>query len=73
MGRVLVRYDAAVAGGELRADPAQRAVAERLDRCAAALAERPRKGSVLWRAFASGPSRCAASICGAASGAASRC
>lgn len=55
MARVLDHYDAAVAGGELRADPAQRAVAERLDRCAAALAERPRKGSVLWRALGRRP------------------
>ena len=55
MPRVLARYDAAVAGGELRPDPAQRAVAARLDACAVALETRPRRGSILWRALGKRP------------------
>lgn len=55
MSRVLARYEQAIAAGELRADPAQRAVAERLDACARALEARPRKGSVLWRAIGKRP------------------
>jgi cell division protein ZapE len=55
MAKVLARYDALVSGGELRPDPAQRAVAERLDRCAVALEERPRRGSILWRALGKRP------------------
>ncbi|HEY0269700.1 MAG TPA: cell division protein ZapE [Sphingomonas sp.] len=49
MTRVLARYDALVSGGELRPDPAQRAVAARLDRCATELEARPRRGTLLWR------------------------
>jgi cell division protein ZapE len=55
MGKVLTRYQAAVSAGELRPDPAQRAVAERLDRCAAELEARPRRGSILWRALGRRP------------------
>lgn len=52
---LLTRYDRAVSQGELRPDPAQRGVAERLDRCAAELEARPRRGSVLWRAIGRRP------------------
>jgi cell division protein ZapE len=45
----LARYDRLAAAGELRADPAQRRVAERLDRLAAELEAQPSKGSLLWR------------------------
>jgi cell division protein ZapE len=55
MGKVIVRYDAAIAAGELRPDPVQRKVAERLDRCADDLEARPRRGSVLWRALGRRP------------------
>jgi len=49
MGQVLAHYEAAVANGELRPDPAQRAVAGRLDRLAVELEAQPKRGSVLWR------------------------
>jgi cell division protein ZapE len=55
MSRVLARYDAAVAGGELRPDPAQRAVAQRLQLCADTLEARPRRGSTLWRVLKKRP------------------
>ncbi|WP_420142572.1 cell division protein ZapE [Sphingomonas sp.] len=45
----LARYDRLAAAGELRPDPAQRRVAERLDRLAAELEAQPTKGSLLWR------------------------
>lgn len=51
MTRVLARYRALVAAGELRADPEQEAAAERLDRLARELEEVPHKGSILWRAL----------------------
>jgi cell division protein ZapE len=47
MADLLLRYDALVAAGELKPDPAQRAVADRLDRLAADLeAAPPRPGLV---------------------------
>ncbi len=55
MSRVFARYQAAVAAGELRPDPAQRAVVERLARCADELEARPRRGSILWRALGKRP------------------
>lgn len=45
----IARYDRLVAAGELRPDPAQRRVAERLDRLAHELEDQPSKGTVLWR------------------------
>ncbi len=55
MSRLIARYQAAVSAGELRPDPAQRAVVERLARCADALEARPRRGSILWRAIGKRP------------------
>jgi cell division protein ZapE len=55
MGRLLVRYEAAVAGGELRPDPAQRAVVDRLERLAEQLEAVPSRGSILWRALRKRP------------------
>jgi cell division protein ZapE len=55
MSRLIARYQAAVAAGELRPDPAQRAVIERLTRCAEELEARPRRGSILWRALGKRP------------------
>ncbi len=55
MSTVLKRYDALVAGGELRPDPIQQAVAARLDGLADALAVRPQRGSVLWRVLRKRP------------------
>ncbi|UAK25975.1 cell division protein ZapE [Sphingomonas nostoxanthinifaciens] len=49
MTTVLARYDRLLAAGELRADPAQRRVAERLDQLQRDLEASPPKGSVLWR------------------------
>ncbi len=46
---VLSAYDALVAGGELRADPEQRAAAERLNALQAELEAVPPRGSLLWR------------------------
>ena len=55
MSRLIARYQAAVSAGELRPDPAQRAVVERLARCADALEARPQRGSILWRAIGKRP------------------
>ena len=55
MAKVLARYDALVSGGELRPDPAQRAIAQRLDTCATALEQAPKRGSILWRALRKRP------------------
>ena len=55
VAKVLTRYDALVSAGELRPDPAQRAVAGRLDRCAAELEQAPKRGSILWRALRKRP------------------
>ena len=49
MSGVRERYDALVAGGELRPDPTQRGVVERLDALAEALEATPKRGSVLSR------------------------
>lgn len=49
MTKVLEKYQALVAAGELRADPDQAAAARRLDHLAHELETGPRKGSVLWR------------------------
>jgi cell division protein ZapE len=49
MSHVLDRYNALVAALELRADPAQAAAAQRLDRLAIELEEQPKRGSILWR------------------------
>jgi cell division protein ZapE len=49
MTRVLERYEALVAARELRADPEQRAAAERLDQLQAELEAIPSRGSLLWR------------------------
>ncbi len=49
MTSTLARYDALVAAGELRADPEQRAAAERLSQLQSELEAAPRKGSMLWR------------------------
>jgi len=49
MTRLLDRYDALVAAGELKADPGQRAAALRLTRLQEELEETPKRGSVLWR------------------------
>jgi cell division protein ZapE len=46
---VLAGYERLVAAGELKPDPAQRLVVERLDRLAIELEQAPVKGSVLWR------------------------
>jgi cell division protein ZapE len=45
----LLRYDALVTAGELRADKEQRWAAQRLDRLQQELEAAPQKGSVLWR------------------------
>lgn len=55
MSRVLERYQALVAAGELRADAEQAAAAERLDALATALEAVPKKGSILWRALGRTP------------------
>ncbi|HWK37093.1 cell division protein ZapE [Sphingomonas sp.] len=49
MSRLIERYDALVAAGELRPDAAQAAAAHRLAALAAELEQAPRRGSVLWR------------------------
>jgi cell division protein ZapE len=52
MPTTIARYDQLIATGELRADPEQRAAAERLNQLQCQLESSPPKGSVLWR-FAS--------------------
>ncbi|PZO89542.1 MAG: cell division protein ZapE [Afipia sp.] len=49
MTRLIDRYEALVAHGELKSDPQQRAAAERLDRLQEELEAVPRRGSILWR------------------------
>ncbi|MDG2533177.1 cell division protein ZapE [Sphingomonas sp. HITSZ_GF] len=51
MTKVLDRYHALVAAGELRPDPEQAAAAERLHQLANELEAVPKKGSILWRAL----------------------
>ena len=55
MSGILARYDALIAAGELKADPDQRAAAERLARLQADLEAVPKRGSVLWRALTRKP------------------
>lgn len=55
MTTVLARYDALVAGGELRPDPDQRAAAERLDRLQRELEAVPARGSTLWKLLRKAP------------------
>lgn len=55
MTRLLDRYAALVAAGELRPDPDQCAAAERLDRLQSELEAQPKRGSILWRALARRP------------------
>ncbi|PZU12269.1 MAG: cell division protein ZapE [Sphingobium sp.] len=55
MSAVLSRYDALVEGGELRPDPDQRAVAERLDRLQRDLESTPMRGSTLWKLLRKAP------------------
>lgn len=55
MTGLIPRYEAAVAAGELRPDPAQRAVADRLARLAQELEALPRRGSLLWRVMGRKP------------------
>jgi cell division protein ZapE len=49
MTSTLIRYDALVTAGELRADKEQRWAAQRLDRLQLELEGAPKKGSTLWR------------------------
>ncbi len=49
MTRVLERYEALIAAGELRPDAEQAVAAHRLDALAHELERGPRKGSILWR------------------------
>lgn len=55
MSGLLKRYRQLVEAGELRADPEQAAVAERLDRLQQELEATPRRGSILWRALKGKP------------------
>lgn len=51
MSGLLQRYRQLVEAGELRADPEQAAVAQRLDRLQQELEAVPKRGSILWRAL----------------------
>ncbi|WP_414714257.1 cell division protein ZapE [Sphingomonas sp.] len=53
--RVIERYNALVAAGELRADPDQAAAAAWLDRLQHELEAVPKRGSLLWRALGRQP------------------
>lgn len=55
MSATLDRYNALVAHGELRADPAQAAAAKALSELQAALEATPPRGSILWRALGKRP------------------
>ncbi|KRB86690.1 ATPase [Sphingomonas sp. Root710] len=55
MTSVVARYEELLAAGELRPDPDQRATIGRLDALAAALAQQPAKGSLLWRMLGKAP------------------
>ena len=55
MAKVLDRYEALVAAGELRPDPEQAEAARRLDALAVELETIPKRGSVLWRALGRRP------------------
>jgi cell division protein ZapE len=52
---LLARYEALVAAAELRPDPDQAKIAARLDRLAHELADRPERGSILWRMLRKAP------------------
>ncbi len=55
MTRLLIRYAALIASGELKPDPAQAAAAERLSALATELEVTPKRGSILWRALGRTP------------------
>lgn len=55
MSSVIARYERLVAAGELRADPDQRAAAERLDRLQRELEAAPPRGSTLWKLLRKAP------------------
>ena len=55
MSRVLDRYRALVAAGELRADPDQEAAAGRLDTLQQELEAAPPRGSTLWKLLRKAP------------------
>lgn len=55
MTAVLTRYEGLVAAGELRADPDQRAAAERLTRLQRELEDAPPRGSTLWKLLRKAP------------------
>lgn len=55
MTAVLTRYEGLVAAGELRADPDQRAAAERLTLLQRELEEAPPRGSTLWKLLRKAP------------------
>ena len=55
MPNLLARYEALVAGGELKPDPEQAEAARRLDQLATELETVPKRGSVLWRALGRRP------------------
>ena len=55
MTGLLARYDALVAGGELRPDPDQRTAAARLDQLQQALEAAPPRGSTLWKLLRKAP------------------
>ena len=55
MSGLLARYRQLIEAGELRLDPEQAAVAERLDRLQQELEAVPRRGSILWRALKGKP------------------
>jgi len=55
MTRILARYAALIAAGELRADPEQAAAAQRLADLATELEATPKRGSILWRTLGRKP------------------
>ena len=55
MTKVLARYEALVAAGELRADPEQAGAARSLQALATQLEATPKRGSTLWRALGRRP------------------
>jgi cell division protein ZapE len=73
MSGVKARYQALVAAGELRPDRDQRRAVEALAELAFKLENAPRRGSVLWFLPGRKVEPVKAPICGAGSGAASRC
>ena len=55
MTKVLARYNALIASGELKPDPEQAAAAARLDALATALQATPKRGSLLWKVLGKTP------------------